>query len=1010
KPDIAGPLGSHFTFEDVPGTSRIIVISNIPEAYEAVEQLILQLDKQKMATKDVKQVREWMARLVTEGRLRVPRKQTSISGRCLDANGQPLSNAQVMVYCRDSGQNSVTRVAQSRTDSEGRFRLGPITPPTEEDQGHKSYFVLVPANGHGPAWGAVNLYEETIEPLELTAHNSAAVSGRVVTEDSKPVAGAQVWVRGIISAEATDEPLSAVNRFSTHVPLPGWSATTDSDGSFRIAGIPDATRIQLFVSHRDFAGSIVHVKAGSHAKIIVQPGAAITGRVLYGKTGKPAAGVVVGVQGVEHISIPAGWMATGGLAVTDEQGRYRLESLPGGKYNVYPEAEDLTVVALDSFEVKPGEVRETPDLVLIEGGFIAGRVIDEATGKPVKPGQHSDVAIYGPSRPKSGAAVEISRIREDGSFRIRVAPGSNYIYLRPREDWGRGRINLRSPWVDVAEGQTVEVEFKVRKLSAEELEKERAPWQALNSYVPQTIDELENSANRLKQLGLAIAMYANEHDDTLPDGLQQLKGYVQDQEQLRWLLENVEYLGKGKTRQPNAARIPIAYDRTLLQRDYSDYSTEVLFLDCSVRFVGAPELGNLGITRAQHPTQTKPDAAIEGRVVYGTTGKPAVGVIVQAMEAEPGSTKNPRIQTVTDEQGRYRLESLYSGQYGVWAEAENLTAVALDSFQVKAGETRESPDLVLLEGGFIVGRVIDETTGKPIKPGQSSEVIVSGPSRPRDGPREAFPIREDGSFRIRVAPGQNSVFLRPMQNRSGAEEYASLRSVSVTVDDGETVEVELRVRKLSKEEMEAQTRRQQEEPDGGGGRVVRFPDNKSLGSLHIRDDNTSWLSFKPWQPLCDAKGYVVVPPGKALLLDMTEKTNDIDFSSLAALGPQDLQALVVQRTRIDLPVVSRMNDLHWLLLAGSGTRDGDLASLIGLSKLERLDLTHTKITDIGVIHLAEVISLKDLTLSGTKITDESIPYLLELSRLERLDLRNTALTENGIKRIRKGLPNCRVQY
>jgi hypothetical protein len=203
---------------------------------------------------------------------------------------------------------------------------------------------------------------------------------------------------------------------------------------------------------------------------------------------------------------------------------------------------------------------------------------------------------------------------------------------------------------------------------------------------------------------------------------------------------------------------------------------------------------------------------------------------------------------------------------------------------------------------------------------------------------------------------------------------------------------------------------QQVEPDAGDGRVVRFPANKSLGSLHIRDVNTSWLSFEPWQPLCDAKSYVVVPPGKALLLDMTERTDDIDFLSLAALRPQDLQALVVQRTNIDLPVVSRMNDLHWLLLAGTDIRDWDLASLIGLSKLERLDLTSTRITDMGVIHLAEVISLKDLTLSGTKITDESIPYLLRLTRLKRLDLRNTAITENGIRRMRKDLPNCLILY
>jgi type II secretory pathway component GspD/PulD (secretin) len=67
--DITGPLSSHFIFEDVPGTSKIIVMSNIPKAYETVGQLIIELDKQKMVTKDVKQVREWIARLVSEGRL-----------------------------------------------------------------------------------------------------------------------------------------------------------------------------------------------------------------------------------------------------------------------------------------------------------------------------------------------------------------------------------------------------------------------------------------------------------------------------------------------------------------------------------------------------------------------------------------------------------------------------------------------------------------------------------------------------------------------------------------------------------------------------------------------------------------------------------------------------------------------------------------------------------------------------------------------------------------------------
>jgi len=46
---IVGPLYGQLTFEEVPGTKKIIVISKIPQAYDVVEQLIFELDRQEMA-------------------------------------------------------------------------------------------------------------------------------------------------------------------------------------------------------------------------------------------------------------------------------------------------------------------------------------------------------------------------------------------------------------------------------------------------------------------------------------------------------------------------------------------------------------------------------------------------------------------------------------------------------------------------------------------------------------------------------------------------------------------------------------------------------------------------------------------------------------------------------------------------------------------------------------------------------------------------------------------------
>ncbi|MHC4542721.1 MAG: type II secretion system protein GspD, partial [Planctomycetota bacterium] len=46
---IVGALYGQLTFEEVPGTKKIIVISKIPEAYAVIEELVAELDKEEMA-------------------------------------------------------------------------------------------------------------------------------------------------------------------------------------------------------------------------------------------------------------------------------------------------------------------------------------------------------------------------------------------------------------------------------------------------------------------------------------------------------------------------------------------------------------------------------------------------------------------------------------------------------------------------------------------------------------------------------------------------------------------------------------------------------------------------------------------------------------------------------------------------------------------------------------------------------------------------------------------------
>jgi len=390
-----------------------------------------------------------------------------ISGRCTNANGQPASEAQVLLFEQDYDTDSLALLAESRTDAEGRFSMELPTQLNEEGDPYKTYMLFVPANGHGPAWKRV---KPNATGLELVAHDSTVVTGHVHSEGSKPVAGAHVWVQQIIAPETAKDLKSRPNALYCIAPLPGWSCLTDKNGSFRIAGVPNRARISLIISHPDFARGLVYVKPGRDGDIKLLPAAVIEGRVVHEKTGMPAVGVRVQAQGVVGVRIPGGFTTPWATAVTNEQGRYQLTSLHANKYNIWAKAEGLTVVALESFEVETGQTREAPELRLVKGGFITGRVVNERTRQSIRPGQFSAVAIYGPSRPKSGAAVESSQIREDGSFRIRVAPGRNYIYLGTQEGWHKGQAIVTPPhhWVTIKNGQTVEVEFKIRKLSEDE--------------------------------------------------------------------------------------------------------------------------------------------------------------------------------------------------------------------------------------------------------------------------------------------------------------------------------------------------------------------------------------------------------------------------------------------------------------------------------------------------------------------------------------------------------------
>ena len=75
-----------------------------------------------------------------------------------------------------------------------------------------------------------------------------------------------------------------------------------------------------------------------------------------------------------------------------------------------------------------------------------------------------------------------------------------------------------------------------------------------------------------------------------------------------------------------------------------------------------------------------------------------------------------------------------------------------------------------------------------------------------------------------------------------------------------------------------------------------------------------------------------------------------------------------------------------------------------LPNLERLDLSHTRISDEGMLHLKDATGIRELTLYyAEQITDQGISAIRHWKKLTRLDLRGTRIS-NGTLEIVSRLP------
>jgi len=307
---------------------------------------------------------------------------------------------------------SVDREEGVFSDEEGRFVI-PEVPPGRVRlvawrEGH-------PRQGSSPVTVEAGMAPE--EAL-LKWKEGASLDGLVEDEQGEPIEGAELEVES--------------RRLAT---------VTDAAGRFHLSGLEGEKVGRLKVTAPGYG---VQTRKdipldGEPVRIRLRPAGAMEGRVFDAGTGQPIQVFVVRAEplrsGVEVLGEKTE------QTFSDPEGRFLLENVSAGRYDVVIVAPDFLRETLEQVEVRVGEETPLPPVNLERGREVSGTVIDRADGSPVE-GAAVLVGPVGQSTRWWGGGRALGNPFEtesdaEGRYRIAGIPPSDLNLYASHPDYAR---------------------------------------------------------------------------------------------------------------------------------------------------------------------------------------------------------------------------------------------------------------------------------------------------------------------------------------------------------------------------------------------------------------------------------------------------------------------------------------------------------------------------------------------------------------------------------------------
>ncbi|MBX3177507.1 MAG: carboxypeptidase regulatory-like domain-containing protein [Candidatus Hydrogenedentes bacterium] len=322
---------------------------------------------------------------------------STIEGRVVDANNQPVAHAQVFLEPGLGGA-----LLDTITPESGAFRFDAVEP------GPAGVFAVAP--GHGMGGRHLDLsVGDVVPPLTITLGKPREISGTIADPGGKPVEGARITRIGLKSAHKVGIPLAKLRQFGYPEPV------SDAAGRFTLTGLPEGALIDLKVGHASYAQEgIMDVPVGQQGvKITMHPGVLVEG-LIFARANQAAVGQAAIL--IKNAQPP--FDTTTNRA--NLSGKFTIRLKPG-VYLYRAEGAGLRTPGWERLVITGERPIEQMRAYVAGTGTIRGNVRDALSGEPVR-----NVRVVLSTNDATAAVV---RTGPGGDFAFTAGEGDNIIRI-----------------------------------------------------------------------------------------------------------------------------------------------------------------------------------------------------------------------------------------------------------------------------------------------------------------------------------------------------------------------------------------------------------------------------------------------------------------------------------------------------------------------------------------------------------------------------------------------------